>query len=102
MTVLHDKPFNVPKGSLGALWGLYLSSNKIGDAVSAFSDAIARGALANLTYLGLGNNQIGDAGMSEFSRAIASGSLANLQFLGITNPSDELQAHCSSRRISLV
>ena len=46
---------------------------------------IASGALANLTFLGLAGNQIGDAGMSEFSRAIASGSLGALKVLLLSN-----------------
>ena len=43
-------------------------------------DEIASGSLANLQWLGLSGNQIGDAGMTELSRAIASGSLPALQY----------------------
>ena len=92
----------IASGSLAELTFLDLSLNQIGsEGMKAFSTAIASG-LANLNSLVLDINQIGDEGMKAFSEAISSGSLANLAALAITNPSDELEAHCSSEGISLI
>ena len=55
--------------------------------MKAFSDAIAIGSLAKLTYLGIGSNQIGDEGIKVFSSAIGSRSLGSLTILHLAgNP----------------
>ena len=46
---------------------------------------IASGSMAKLETLGLGGNQIGDAGMSALAGAIASGSLGGLKQLWLQN-----------------
>ena len=50
---------------------------------------------------GLFDNQIGDAGLTAFSTAVASGALANLSHLWIDTPSVELTAYCSLKSIQL-
>ena len=48
------------------------------------------GSLANLKYLWLDTNQIGDEGMKAFSNAIGSGALAKCQNVSLrSNPGDE-------------
>ena len=89
-------------GSLANLTRLDLTDNQIGDeGMKAFSTSITSGALGKLTYLNLGSNQIGDEGIKAFSAAIARGSLGNLETLMIDNPSEQLKAHCSSKKICL-
>ena len=61
-------------GALGNLLYLYLDDNQIGgEGMKVFASAIARGALAKLTFLNLSGNKIGDDGMKAFASAIASG-----------------------------
>ena len=43
------------------------------------SKVVAMGAMVKLTYLYMGENQIGDAGMVAFSRTIANGSMGLLE-----------------------
>ena len=58
---------SIANGPLGALTTLVLQDN-IGDqGMLAFSNAISSGSMANLEYLNLGGNQIGDVGMAVFS-----------------------------------
>ena len=71
-------------GALATLTSLDLGYNQIGDeGTKVFSTALSSGALANLTKLDLTFNQIGDEGMQAFSTAISSGSLGSLQFLNL-------------------
>ena len=53
--------------------------------MKAFADAIASGSLRNLRTLDLGQNLIGDDGISAFARAIAREPLANLELLRLNN-----------------
>jgi Ran GTPase-activating protein (RanGAP) involved in mRNA processing and transport len=63
---------------------LHLYNNNIGDdGMIAFSDAISKGAMAKLTYLGLSTNQIGNEGMQALSSAIANGAMAKLTYLSL-------------------
>ena len=65
-----------------------LSSGPAGKTLGA-----AKGRAAKLTDLSLFGNKIGDLGMSSLSEALAKGALANLKLLGLSgNPaSDEAQ-----------
>ena len=72
----------VRSGALANLTELHLGRNNIGDeGMQVFSTAISSGALASLTHLMLNSNQIGDVGITAFAGAIRSGSLASLQKL---------------------
>ena len=65
---------------------LELFGNRIGDSgLAMLADAFAKGALANLEDLFLGNaHEIGDTGMSALAKACASGALARLTSLEIS------------------
>jgi Ran GTPase-activating protein (RanGAP) involved in mRNA processing and transport len=52
--------------------------------MESFSNAIARGALANLEFLMLDSNNISDAGLTALATAIGRGALANCRFLDLT------------------
>lgn len=68
----------VAVGSLANLKYLDLGDNKIGDdGISAFCEAMVRGILANLKGLSVGGNQIGDIGMEELSLALVFSALAS-------------------------
>ena len=76
---------------------LYLYNNDIGDAgIEALAKATINGAMANVTFLDLSVNQIGDNGMAAFAQAIkptsegGSGALAQLTWLSLTgNPASQ-------------
>ena len=71
---------------------LALNNNQIGDTgMIKFSEALATGALANVTTLNLAANQITDKGTEAFSAALATGAMAHLNDLYLSsNPiSDE-------------
>ena len=54
-------------------------------ALTALADACAKGALAQVTFLGLTKNKIGDAGLAALADACAKGALAQLRSLYIEN-----------------
>ena len=59
---------------------LSLGNNSIGDeGMTAFADACAKGALASLKTLSLRSNSIGDAGMTALASALGNGALDNIQ-----------------------
>jgi len=61
-----------------------LSGNSIGDVgLSALADCVSRGALAQLTELGLSENGIGNAGITALATAMGSGALDKLEILHI-------------------
>ena len=65
---------------------LGLGGNQIGDAgMKSLADALGKGALPALEVLQLDKNQIGDAGMSAFASACASGALDHLRDLYLAN-----------------
>jgi hypothetical protein len=69
----------IGSGALASVTELVLGDNQIGDVgMQAFSTALAGGALASLTRLYLDNNQIGDKGLEAFSGALATGALASV------------------------
>ena len=51
------------------------------NSMQSFATAIANGALPQLEYLDLAENNISDAGMQSFATAIANGALPQLQEL---------------------
>ena len=59
------------------------------------------GGPGKLEALLFGSNQISNAGMVSFSEAIARGALGDLKTLRIDNPSEQLKANCSSKKIKL-
>ena len=62
---------------------LYLSDNKIGDpGIAALARALGTGALAQLSYLALDGNQIGD--LTALATECVSGALASLQTLSLS------------------
>ncbi len=66
----------------------------------SFAEAVRSGSLAALTRLELDRNQIGDAGLSAFSSAIAMGALPKLEFLSVWgNPGNTagVKEACESR-----
>jgi hypothetical protein len=59
--------------------GLGLGGNQIGDAgLTALAKAVESGALASLKELNLWNNHIGDAGLSALAEAMGKGALDHL------------------------
>ena len=63
---------------------LELYGNNIGDVgLTALARAVESGALAQCTYMRLGNNQIGDAGLTALASACASGALPALEKLNL-------------------
>ena len=79
----------IAAGHLPSLKTLSLDNNqRIGDAgVSALADAVAEGGLAQLTTLGLRDNQVGDSGMQALAAAVAGGALPSLEHVGLArNP----------------
>ena len=90
--------------------GLLLSFNAIGDeGCVAIADAVAAGALPELTYLGLQANGIGDVGCRALAAAIRGGALPKLGKFGFHNDAfpnlageearAELRAACEARQI---
>ena len=69
-------------GALAQVTYLNLRSNQIGNAgLSALATACAKGALAQVTGLTLSFNQIGDAGLSALATACDNGALESLEDL---------------------
>ena len=72
------------RGLLANLKWLTLTGNQIGDeGMHAFSSALAKGALPNLKELNLLKNEIGDAGVSALADACARGALERLLVLDL-------------------
>jgi hypothetical protein len=82
------------KGAMAQLTYLSLNSNSIGDqGMNSFSTVLASGAMAKVTTLNLSGNKIGDGGMNAFSTALASGAMAKLKVLDIRGNPGDL-CHC--------
>ena len=80
---------------------LLLGDNQIGDAgVTALATACAGGALPQCTFLNLRGNQIGDAGVSALASACASGALPQLKDLWLLKEAPALKAACEARGIT--
>ena len=86
---------------------LYLYNNDIGDAgIEALAKATINGAMANVTFLDLSVNQIGDNGMAAFAQAIkptsegGSGALPALTELYMFEDAPALKAACEARGVS--
>ena len=66
-------------GALPSLEYLFLGNNQIGDAgLSALAEAVGNGALPQLNRLVLSENAIGDIGISALASACANGALDHL------------------------
>jgi len=64
---------------------------------------LSNGALANLTFLGLAQNQIGDAGISSLAETCAMGALPRLTLIYVDNPRHPRLAQvCRDRGIRLL
>ena len=71
-------------GALASLKGLYLGENEIGDGgITAFADALSKGALPALERLSLEKNQIGDTGLSSFADALGKGALDKIESIDL-------------------
>ena len=80
---------------------LDLRNNMIGDqGMTAFADAVGKGALASLEYLELRANAIGDVGITALATAVGSGALASLKTVVVDNSEHPaLKAACKARGI---
>ena len=77
---------------------LSLEENQISDAgITAFADAVSKGALPNLKELYLQDNRIGDTGISSFADAVSKGALPNLKELYLFQDAPALEAACKAR-----
>ncbi|KAL1504765.1 hypothetical protein AB1Y20_008541 [Prymnesium parvum] len=72
LEALASAPFNIPLRDTPYLRSLHYGAIR-GECMRIFTDAITKGALANLTELYLEYNMIGDEGIKAFSSALASG-----------------------------
>lgn len=71
---------------MASLETLWLGNNQIGDVgISALASACANGALASLQYLDLEENAIGDVGMSALENAVSTGAMASLKELYVND-----------------
>ena len=72
-------------GALPSLEYLFLGNNQIGDVgLSALAEAVGKGALPALQTLALSHNNIGDAGLSALAEAVGKGALPALEHLELT------------------
>ena len=98
LAALRAQPFNIsPRDILGSHassqgFGIQLGSRLRNDQsrtpddhMTVLCDALASGAMANVTRLDLSFNQIADAGMEAFASACASGALPALKTLALAN-----------------
>ena len=75
-------PFRLSPGDVLHATHLDVSCGGLGDAgAAALAKACASGALAQLTVLGLEDNQIGDVGLEALAKACAGGALAQCREL---------------------
>ena len=73
-------------GALAKCTYINLGVNQVGDAgLSALAGALSSGALPALRILGLGNNNIGDVGLQAFADALGKGALASLKTLYVND-----------------
>ena len=87
---LCSAPFRLQLSELLSKVTLLLNFRLLGDSdMTVLGNALAIGALPQLTHLLLQQNQIGDAGLTSFSDALARGALPALQDVGLFgNPGD--------------